>query len=525
MNYLPIYDNQQTLAFESEWMQKHHVDSQTLVEQAGEGIGQAILRDLSQVALSPDPLRLLLLVGNGNNGADALVAADTMVKALGGRMNITIIAPKYKNFSTLTNLLYKKLTIRCSEFPSLKIRTINGGDFYSEPWFQRLWTVCLDGLYGLRSPKDLDHEHSELLRAVNAHPRIQFRAAVDIPSGVSDECVCEDAFRADVTYVTGVMKRCLLEPGVSEKVGRLQFVDIQFFLGLDENSFGKTCVVGEGILGPLRHFRPVFSDKRDYGHVLFVGGSRAMPGAALMALHGVLRSGTGLLTACVPETVAGHLCAQVPEAMWRFWPETEVGQLALEGVNELVPSLSDYSSIVMGPGAGRSKETQVLFGEILKHAGCPVVCDADALQPSLLPLLAERGKAGLVTVLTPHHGECKRVFGDDLSPEGMAEKAVASGCYIVLKGPHTRVYNAKEAAIREVISPWASPVLARGGSGDVFAGLLGGLLAQKHEDIFHRICQAVCWQAVASRELACFRGERAVRTTDILDCFSTAIRR
>ena len=107
------------------------------------------------------------------------------------------------------------------------------------------------------------------------------------------------------------------------------------------------------------------------------------PGAALMAAKAATRSGVGLLTAFVPESLQPSFAAALPEAMWVPMPETPDGGLALEGRALVVEKLSRATALVAGPGLGTERETQVLLSEILKAFDGPAVLDADALQPEI----------------------------------------------------------------------------------------------------------------------------------------------
>ena len=101
----------------------------------------------------------------------------------------------------------------------------------------------------------------------------------------------------------------------------------------------------------------VSDDKRDFGHLLLLAGSRTYPGAALMAAKAAARSGVGLLTACVPESLQPAFAAALPEAMWVPMPETPDGGLALEGLGLVVQKLSRATALVAGPGLGKDRKS------------------------------------------------------------------------------------------------------------------------------------------------------------------------
>jgi len=197
--------------------------------------------------------------------------------------------------------------------------------------------------------------------------------------------------------------------------------------------------------------------------------------------------------------------------MWVAWPETPDGNLALEGHHLLREKIERATSLVIGPGLGREAETLALVTDIVKGSPVPCVLDADALQPEIV-------RAGSVArILTPHAGEFKRIAGG----VELREFATSSGATVVLKGPVTRVAGGDGALYHGF---FGGPVLARGGSGDVLAGLTGGLLAQTPTDPLLAAARGVTWHGLAADALARAHGQTAVYTTQLLDFLPVALR-
>ena len=201
-------------------------------------------------------------------------------------------------------------------------------------------------------------------------------------------------FRADFTYATGIVKAPVLEPSIAASIGRLRYLDLGFFRGGDAGTAKRPSCSTPRVLAPLRGLRPTQSDKRTFGHLFVIGGSRSYPGAVLMAVRAALRSGAGLVTAFVPESLVAAFAATAPEAIWVGWPEAPDGSLALDGLPLLRARLERATALVMGPGLGPEREAQMLAVEVVKLAGIPLVLDADALQPPVLaPPRASRRSA------------------------------------------------------------------------------------------------------------------------------------
>jgi NAD(P)H-hydrate epimerase len=336
---------------------------------------------------------------------------------------------------------------------------------------------------------------AELIEHVNTLP-IRLRAAVDLPSA--------GLFQADFTYATGSVKAPLMD---SPAAGRIRYLDLGFFNGEEA---GGDRVLTPAVLESLAGLRPAHCDKRSHGHVFVIGGSRSYPGAILMSVLAALRSGVGLVTACVPESVASAFAARAPEAMWVAWPETPTGGLALEGEYLLRERIKRATALVMGPGLGRESETLALAANIAKTASIPLVIDADALQPAVV----DAGNAP--RIVTPHAGEFARISGGD----ELRAYAQRSGKLVLLKGPVTRVAHGGTV----YHSFFGGPVLARGGSGDVLAGLIGGLLAQTPEEPLLAATRGLVWHGMAADRLARAFGQTPVSVTQLLDFLPAALR-
>jgi NAD(P)H-hydrate epimerase len=329
----------------------------------------------------------------------------------------------------------------------------------------------------------------------------------------------EAPFRADFTYATGIPKGPLLEPVNAEKVGRLRFVDVGFF---DEGELPAASRPEELLLAKniasLRTLRPAHCDKRTFGRLVLLGGSCNMPGALLMAAKAAARSGVGLLTVCGPKSVTPTFAATLPEAMWTALPETETGGLALEGRGQILAALEGASALVAGPGLGTERETLVLLEEVLGAFDGPVLLDADALRPEIVAAFARPEQA----ILTPHAGELARLAGGEAPEDADALKNFCrerGGVTMIVKGPLSRVCDAD----RVLVNYRGGPVLARGGSGDLLAGIAGGLLARGRKPL-EAAALGSLWHGIAADCLARQRGQEAVVTTELLDHLAFALR-
>jgi len=475
------------------------------MQQAGRAIAAAVRLDFEEIGGFPAHGRVLVLVGKGHNGGDALIAAQVLLATFPDAQADVVFAFGPRQSRPLAGRAWRDLSHEC------RGRVRAGGIDALAGWVAggKGYSLCLDGLFGFQFRPPLSAAVAGLIQQVNALP-VAMRAAVDLPSGLSGQ---DDRhatiFRADFTYATGCVKTPVVNGLNAGWVGRLRYLDLGFFD--DDAPETRLQVLTPGVLRPLAGWRAPKSDKRDYGHVLLVGGSRSYPGAILMAVQAALRSGAGLVTALVPESLAAAFAARAPEAMWVGWPETLKGGLATAGLPLLQDRLQRANALVIGPGLGREPETLALAARIVESSPVPLVIDADALQWDIV-------RAGTAPrVLTPHLGELKRILEGEnfyLTPAG--REAV-----MVIKGRLTGVTLSGRGGY---FSPFGGPVLARGGSGDLLAGMIGALLAQTPDDAMLAASRGVVWHGLAADALARTHGQVAVHTTQLLDHLPAALR-
>lgn len=462
---------------------------------AGRAIAGAILRDAREAGGLSGPVSILVLAGKGNNAGDALVAAQALLSGNPGASCDVLFAFGPLALRPLAMRAWREVSIA---FPG-RVRSVGASGVAPA------YDLCIGGIFGYQFRPPL----TDAVRAViaaSAAARIRFRAAVDLPSGLDEP----GAFRADFTYATGSVKA----PSVgSPNAGRLRYLDLGFFgspavAGFDPGEGDRALL--PSVLDGLRGLRPASSDKRSQGHLALIGGSTRYPGSVLLATRAALRSGAGLVTAMVPASLVPAFAAQSPEAMWVGLPETPSGELALSGLAAALAGAERATAVAVGPGLGKGAETHALMKAFLSACAVPLVIDADGLQPDLV----REGRAP--RVLTPHAGELLRISGG----LGLGELAASLRAIVVAKGPVTRI-SAGRATYHCL---FGGPVLSRGGSGDLLAGLAGGLLAQEPGDPLGAACRAVLWHAMASDALARAHGQVAVHTAQVLDFLPHALR-
>jgi NAD(P)H-hydrate epimerase len=468
----------------------------TAMAAAGRAVARGIRQDWRETGRWPRAPRLLVLAGKGHNAGDAfLAAAELLGDDPAARVDVALIFGA-ASLRPLAARAWRELATRAGS----RLRVLRHEDLDTAPWAD----VVLDGGFGFSYRPPLPEAARGWLRAINARSA-GLRAAVDLPTGWDEA----DAFRADFTYATGIVKTPLLGLAVA---GRLRYLDLGFFPADAEDpaEVSDRVLVPGPLLQAVGARRDPSGDKRHHGHVLLVGGSRRYPGAIMLAAQAALHSGVGLVTAAVPATLAPAFAAHLPEVMWLGCAETEEGGLALDAGVAIRRGAGRATAWLLGPGLADEPETLALAEDLVKDAAVPLVLDANALMPAIV----SAGRAP--RILTPHAGEYRRI-----ADETMLSAFSRPDRVTVLKDAVTRI----SAGAETYHSLGGGPVLARGGSGDVLAGLTAGRLARAPADLLAAAVTAVAWHGAAADRLARRRGQVAVRALDLVAALGPVLRK
>jgi NAD(P)H-hydrate epimerase len=427
-----------------------------------------------------------ILVGPGHNGGDALVVA----RELYFRGHDIWIYTPFSKFKELTSqhLQYvQSLGIPCyaaiEQLPNCEL--------------------LIDGLFGFGLEKNLTEPITTVINQINEWQ--QPIISIDIPSGLHTDtgAVLGTAIRATNTFCLGLWKLGILQDQALDYIGKAELIDFDIPLADVQAVLSKTPqikrITPNSALATLPLPRPLITHKYKAGHLLLICGSRRYAGGAILTGLGARASGVGMLSIAVPESLKPLMVSQLPEALIIGCPETESGAISHLQLPEKV-DINSFSAIACGPGLTQDCPTVV---EAVIESLRPLILDADGLnilaKLGTIPTLKKRQAA---TILTPHTGEFQRLFPDVINPQenrvqAVREAAAQSGAIVLLKGARTAIAHPQGAIW---INPESTPALARGGSGDVLTGLLGGLLAQgvnKEIPIEDIVATATWWHAQA----------------------------
>lgn len=459
------------------------------MKSAAKSAAEIVLGEFGRIL--KDSPKILVLSGSGHNGGDALGAALEILKRLP--------SSKIDVFFTDKNRLKPNTKKLCGELFLFKNSVFEVSEISGE------YDLVLEGLAGMSLKPPLRKNLGDAIMAANALSA-KLKVSIDLPAGMSDE-PCGAVFKSDLCIMAGIAKAPLFKPENRGVAGRLRYADLGF-----SPQFGhKKSVITGRVLKPLLKLRNAFTDKRSYGHLFVFAGSRNYAGAALMNVKAAIRSGAGLVSAFVPENLAPSFAAAEPAAIWIPCPATEDGSLALETFSLFRERAGKETAVLAGSGLSNNPETLALVSEVLKHTEAKVVLDADAISKSIIAGAKENR-----TLITPHHGEflrvAKSVEDDDLLNFSLSNKIA-----VLLKSELSRIADGENLAFNIA----GSPILARAGSGDVLAGIAGGLLARGDLDFtpFEAGCAAAFIAGKVAEKACANCGENAYSSSCAFDFF------
>ncbi len=431
-----------------------------LMENAGSAVARVGIRLATQMGWN----RLHAVCGAGNNGGDGMAAVRHLLAA---------------GFTVTYELCGDPSRVRGDAAVQLRLLQALGVTPTAE--MPRGDAVLIDAILGTGAAGPIRPNVGRTIDAINDSrcPVV----SVDLPSGVDANtgATAGPAVRADETVTLGLAKPGLfLHPGAA-LVGRL-IVDP---IGLDWSALSRPdtlrCYTTEHA---QTHLPPRRSNahKGDFGHVLVLGGSAGMSGAAALTGRAAIGSGAGLVTVGVPLGVQSVVAGHDPDYMTIGLPEMD-GCLSEAAAEAIRPWLARAKVVCLGPGLGSGGSAHAFVRRFVAECPLPIVLDADGLnaiagRPSLT-----RGRDA-ATVFTPHPGECGRMLGVDTAliqadRIGAARRLASEyGGVGLLKGAGTVVANGPVEPEHATIITTGNPGMATGGSGDVLTGVVGSLMAQ-----------------------------------------------
>lgn len=415
--------------------------------------------------------KMVVLCGNGNNGGDGFVVAR---KFFDNGVDCAVVlvsgAPKTPEAVSMYNRVCE--------------RDINVIDFEIEPKSAYLaisqCDVVVDAVYGTGFHGKLKSNIKELFTFVNNVGKKTF--SLDVPSGMNanDVCVEEVCIQPMGTIVFAAYKPAHKLGETEVLCGELTLVDI----GIDKTFYESVPlsinVMDEAFTSGLLKKRSPFGNKGTFGKLLTVCGSFGMSGAAGMSTMAAMRSGAGLVTLATTERLAEAFIPTLLECTMLPLKEGENGNISAENAEKILEAAEKYTALLIGCGMGNNLDTKEIVEALIKISGKTIVIDADGINVLCESInILKESKADII--LTPHIGEFARLLGTSIEEVkkrrfGLArEFATENNVTLVLKDSTTLIATPDS---RLLINCNSNSGLAKGGSGDVLAGIIASLCAQ-----------------------------------------------
>lgn len=461
-----------------------------------EKVALRITQRLTELYPAQDYPRIGILVGSGHNGGDALVVARELYHQ-GRKVKIYTPFTKSKPLTRVHGCYAKSLGI-----PFVDLAALQDSD------------LIIDGIFGFGLERDVVGDIAIAINTINNWKILVI--SIDLPSGIHTDSgeVMGTAILSSHTFCLGLWKRGLLTELATPYVGKLERIgfDIpeKFVMQIIGNQHPLWRINPEELLRyRLPIPRSLIAHKYEIGHLLLVVGSRKYGGAAILAALGAKATGIGMLSIAVPHSLKSLILAKVPDALVIGCPETESGAIAS------LPNLDLQKYRAIACGCGLSLDAGQIVEQII-NCDRPLILDADGLNSLAAmgrDLIIERlNHRTSAVILTPHWGEFCRLFPDLHEVERLEALQTAvnqTKATILLKGSKTAICSPQETKSQVWINPESTSALARGGSGDVLAGMIGGIIAQGVAARDAAIIATV-WHSQAAMWLASQRTEMGV---------------
>ncbi len=474
-----------------------YISYSKMMENAGNAVAERIcsLHKLCHAAV--------VLCGSGNNGGDGFVIAARLLEN-GFKVRVILVngEPETDCARRHFEKLPKKIICNFAKNEKKCVTYVQNAK------------IVVECVFGTGFHGTLPESAVKLFRAANLR---YARYAVDLPGGVNSDTgeFDERCFRPTRTFMLAAMKKCVLVPDCRDILGKLEIIDI----GIPGDCFVKdftAMTLGAGCRECLPERAPS-SHKGTFGRLLNIAGSLRYSGAAVMSTHAALRTGAGITTLAAPISVVKATCGVIPESTFLPLPETAdgfVGEGAEDVLREVLPKMN---AVMIGCGLGNSENPRKITEFVIRNASCPIIIDADGINSisQNINVLKERTGA---TIITPHIMEFSRISGLSAGEIGRDRIGAAVkfsreyGVLVVLKGANTVITDGNYIFVNTT----GNPALAKGGSGDVLCGMIGGLLVQDPRDLIGAATHAVYCHGYAADLISNNMPQACVLAGDII---------
>lgn len=507
--------------YDTNTIERYHMPSLLLMERAALVTAEEIQR-----AYGPVPCKVLIVAGGGNNGGDGL-AVGRLLMLQGYEVTFVLLGQED----------------RCTKETARQIDILRAYQAQIFSTIQdREYDIVIDAIFGIGLSRKVEGICEEAIQWINGCGA--YVCSVDIPSGIRADTgeVMGCAVCADLTVTYGFRKLGqILYPGsgyAGVLVCRQMGIDGHSFMG--EKPYWYTYIGRRGGLLPMRS---PDGNKGTFGKALLIAGSDQIAGAAMMAAKSTFRIGAGMVKVVTAVKNRESLQQFVPEAMLLTYGEDLSCLARVPGAKDMTQKSAGTfmeelrkadawaDTVLIGPGIGTGEWAHELLRFSISESSLPLVIDADGLNllakdKELQEILAGSGRQGRTIILTPHLGEFARLYGCTAAQakEHLADYPVRLAdrlqCTIVCKDARTVVVW--HGGGQGYVNTTGNSGMATAGSGDVLAGMVTGLLAQKMSGTEAAVA-GVYLHGIAGDLAAEGESEHSMMATDIIDRIKDAV--
>ncbi|MBR6102160.1 MAG: NAD(P)H-hydrate dehydratase [Ruminococcus sp.] len=441
----------------------HGITVEALMDNAGEALGREVLSAAQRLMKR----NILIICGVGNNGGDGFVAADYLLRSAARIALITCGEPK----TEISKAAYARVKGRCEEYPLEKA--------LESPEIIDKAEIIVDCVYGIGFHGVLPYEVQRLFLRCSLGNA--YRIACDAPSGINSMSgrISPNAFEAHETVTFHRPKLGMLLSPAKERCGKITTVEIGIGDYVEEYAKVQLTAADRELVRPMLPYRVEDSHKGVFGRVVLVCGSTAYPGAAMIAAGSALRSGVGIVNLCTHQQVVMSAVAKMPECTFTPLSCDEQGYIGRDALDAILKATERAGACVIGCGLGKTEQLEELVCELIRKVRCPLIIDADGINCLSLHIDVLKEKQTEV-VLTPHPAELARLCGTDTA--SVTQDLFGHACEIAEQyGVTVHAKSTQTLTVRDktcYLTDFGCSALAKGGSGDMLAGLIGGFMAQ-----------------------------------------------